>query len=192
MLALGSLPGIAWAQQAGPGADGVQPGPLHEVVITGTREAEALSRTAASVGVIREETIRRTMPALPGTALYGSDVIGGIVNAMTPLPLDDYLYRPTTNYRPIAFRKVDALRLSSQWDHKLAGGGLLSVTPYLRHNTMDLPASFSPPSDPTVYTTENQSYGVAAKWRQDWGGALQPRLIAGAHESRRLGPRMPM
>ena len=340
-LALSGLPAMAWAQQAGPAADGAKPGPLQEVVITGTREAEALSRTAASVGVIREDTIRRTMPAHPsqllgqipgvavavtngeghttairqpfttapvylyledgipiratgffnhnalyevnlpqagrvevtrgpGTALYGSDAIGGIVNVMTrpparefgadaraelgghgwwrvlagfdtgigawggaradlnvthtdgwrdatsynrqsgtlrwdaaagdatavrttfgfsridqqtgansPLPLNDYLDRPTTNYRPIAFRKVDALRLSSQWDHELAGGGLLSVTPYLRHNSMNLLASFSLPSDPTVFTAENQSYGVAAKWRQDWGGALQPRLIAG-------------
>jgi len=335
--ALLALPPAVWAQAA----ETAVPSVLKEVVITGTREAEQLSKTPASVGVIGEETIRRTMPAHPsqllgqvpgvavavtngeghttairqpfttapvylyledgipiratgffnhnalyevnvpqagrvevtrgpGSALYGSDAIGGIVNVMTrtpatefgadvrgelgghgwwrvlggfdtgvgrlgaaradlnfthtdgwrqstaydrqsgtfrwdaglgdatavrttfgfsridqqtgansPLPLNDFLNQPTLNYRPIAFRKVDALRLSSQWDHELAGGGLLSVTPYMRHNTMNLLASFSLPSDPTVYTTANNSFGLAAKWRQDWAGAMQPRLIVG-------------
>ena len=79
-LALSGLPGMAWAQQAGPAADSAQPGPLQEVVITGTREAEALSRTAASVGVIREDTIRRTMPAHP-SQLLGQ--IPGVAVAVT-------------------------------------------------------------------------------------------------------------
>ncbi len=65
--------------------------------------------------------------------------------ANSPLPLADYLNRPTTNYRPIAFRTVDALRLSTNIEHE-RGGSLFSVTPYLRDNGMDLLASFALPS----------------------------------------------
>ena len=99
--------------------------------------------------------------------------------ANSPLPLADYLNRPTTNYRPIAFRAVEALRLSTSIDHEIGSGGLLTVTPYLRDNTMDLLASFNLPSDPTLARTASRSIGVAAKWRQDWAGPWAPRLIAG-------------
>src|SRR5690606_14781039 len=33
--------------------------------------------------------------------------------------------------------------------------------------------------DPTVYTTENQSFGLMAKWRRDFPGAMNARLIVG-------------
>jgi outer membrane receptor protein involved in Fe transport len=55
----------------------------------------------------------------------------------------------------------------------------LSVTPYLRDNSMDLLASFLLSSDPTISYSSNQSYGVQAKWRQDFPGALRARLIGG-------------
>jgi len=326
------LPAAAIAQQPDP--------VLPDVTVTGTREAESLSRVPAAVGVIPAESIRRTAPAHPsqllgqvpgvaaavtngeghttairqpfttapvylfledglpiratgffnhnalyetnlpqaggvevvrgpGTALYGSDAIGGIVNVLTrmpspkpgadanlelggfgwrrlllggdtgsgtlgalrvdlnathtdgwrdataydrrsgtlrwdaglgdatvaktvlsfsridqqtgansPLPLADYLNRPTTNYRPIAFRTVDALRLSTNIEHE-RGGSLFSVTPYVRDNGMDLLASFALPSDPTLARTSNRSFGVAAKWRHDWGGAWAARTVAG-------------
>jgi iron complex outermembrane receptor protein len=99
--------------------------------------------------------------------------------ANSPLPLADYLGRPTLNLRSIAYRQVDALRLSSAYERDLGAGALLSVTPYVRDNRMTLLASFSLPSDPTVYTVSNRSAGVATKWRQDFGGPWKPRLIAG-------------
>ena len=98
--------------------------------------------------------------------------------ANSALVLADYRDNPTRNYFPIAFRTVDALRLSSTLDQPLAGGQL-SLTPYLRDNGMDLLASFSLSSDPTLSQSANRSWGLATRWRRDVEGAWRPRLIIG-------------
>lgn len=89
----------------------------------------------------------------------------------------DYDANPTANYTPISYRKVGALRLSSAWE-KESGDTLVSITPFLRDNSMELLANWSLSYDPTVYTTANQSLGVLAKWRRDFP-ASRARLIAG-------------
>jgi outer membrane receptor protein involved in Fe transport len=311
---------------------------LPEVVVTGTREAEALAETPASVGIVRGETLREDKPTHPnevmglvpgvhvsitngeghqtairqpittspvylfledgvpvrstgffnhnalyeinvpqaggveitrgpGTALYGSDAIGGVVNVLTrtppatgeftasaeagewgwkrvladggnthgsdawraninltetdgwrdstaydrqgvtarwdhafgaaavaktvlawstidqqtganaPLVEDDYKNDPTRNYHSIAYRKVDALRLSSAFERE-SGDTLVSVIPYVRDDRMELLPSFTLSFDPQLYTTFNKSFGVLAKWRRDFA-PLRTRLIAG-------------
>ncbi len=311
---------------------------MGEVTVTGTREGQALYETAASVGVVKGETLRQDKPGHPsqalgqvpgvrvnvtggeghmtairqpittspvylyledgiptrstgffnhnalyeinlpaaggievnkgpGTALYGSDAIGGVVNVLTRTPptkqeitasaeagdhgwwrvllgggnayerdawrgdlnlthsdgwrastaydrqggtlrwdraigddatlktvlafsnidqetagtstlvLNDYLNDPKRNNTPISYRKVGALRLSSAWERE-RGDTLISVTPYLRDNGMELLANWSLSYDPTVYSTNNRSVGVLAKWRRDLPN-LRTRLIAG-------------
>lgn len=98
--------------------------------------------------------------------------------ANSPLIYADYQNDPTRNNFPIAYRKVTAVRLSSSFD-KSFGDGLLSIVPYVRDNSMELLASFSLSSDPTVYTSENRSYGSLLKWRQDFPGFMDARIIAG-------------
>jgi len=98
--------------------------------------------------------------------------------ANSPLIRDDYLDHATVNYLPIAFRKVDALRLVSAWEKEF-GGTLWSLTPYVRDNRMDLLATFMLNSDPTEAKTSNRSAGLLAKWRHDFGDAWRTRLIAG-------------
>ncbi len=98
--------------------------------------------------------------------------------ANSPLIYSDYINDPKRNNFPIAFRKVEALRLSSTYDAEF-GDGLLSVTPYVRDNSMDLLASFLLSSDPTISYSANRSYGVQAKWRQDFPGQMRARLIGG-------------
>jgi outer membrane receptor protein involved in Fe transport len=98
--------------------------------------------------------------------------------ANSPLIYGDYQDHPTLNYLPIAYRKVNALRLSTSWEQAF-GDSLLSITPYLRDDKMELLASFMLSFDPTVSTTENRSFGVMAKWRRDWPGMMRARLIAG-------------
>lgn len=97
--------------------------------------------------------------------------------ANSPLAREDFENNPTDNYLPIAFRKVSALRLSTNYEQEF-GSGLLSLTPYVRDNSMDLLASFRLRFDPTLATTENKSYGLMAKWRQDFA-PLRTRLVAG-------------
>lgn len=89
----------------------------------------------------------------------------------------DYLNNPKTNYTPISLRRVQAFRLSSayerEWDN-----ALLSITPYYRNDTMDLLANWSLSYDPTIYTTENQSFGAQIKYRHDFA-PLRTRIIVG-------------
>ena len=98
--------------------------------------------------------------------------------ANSPLIYRDYRNDPTRNNFPIAYRKVEAVRLSTAIEKEF-GDGLLSVTPYIRDNRMELLASFSLSSDPTVYVSANQSYGALLKWRQDFPTFMRARLIGG-------------
>jgi outer membrane receptor protein involved in Fe transport len=98
--------------------------------------------------------------------------------ANSPLVRADFENNPTRNNLPIAFRKVNALRLSSAYEREF-GSSLLSLTPYLRDNSMDLLASFNLNNDPTISMTENRSYGLQAKWRTDFQ-PMRARLIVGA------------
>lgn len=147
---------------------------LNRTHSSGWREGTAYDRTS---GTMRWDASIGASATLRNVIAFST--IDQQTGANSPLPLADYLDRPTLNLRSIAYRKVDALRVSSAYERDLGGGSLLSVTPYLRDNSMTLLASFSLPSDPTVYTISNRSAGVAAKWRQDFAGAWKPRLIAG-------------
>ena len=98
--------------------------------------------------------------------------------ASSPLVRTDFEGDPTRNNFPIAYRKVEALRLSSAWERPVGAASLLGVTPYLRHDRMELLAAFTLASDPTVHVTANQSAGVQVKWRTDFE-PLRTRLMAG-------------
>src|SRR5574343_317976 len=90
---------------------------------------------------------------------------------------NDYLNNPRVNYTTISLRKVQAFRLSSAYEQE-TDGGLFSITPYYRNDTMDLLANWSLSYDPTIYTTENQSFGTLLKYRHDFA-PLRTRLIVG-------------
>lgn len=89
----------------------------------------------------------------------------------------DYISNPTINYTPISLRKVKAARLSAAYE-KEAANTLLSITPYVRDDSMDLLANWSLGYDPTIYNTNNQSFGVLAKYRMDFN-PYRSRLIVG-------------
>jgi len=98
--------------------------------------------------------------------------------ANSPLTYDAYQHHPTQNNFSIAYRKVTALRLSMDFEKQM-GDALLAITPYYRNDSMDLLASFTLNFDPTVYTSANRSYGVLAKWRQDFPALMRARVISG-------------
>jgi iron complex outermembrane receptor protein len=88
----------------------------------------------------------------------------------------DYEKDPTLNYHSIFYRDVKALRASTAYERE-EGAALLSLTPYMRWNWMQLFASFST-SDPSIQTTENYSLGLQAKYRQDFL-PWRTRLVSG-------------
>lgn len=100
----------------------------------------------------------------------------------------DYDNNPRANYTPISLRRVQAFRLSSAYERETADS-LLSITPYYRNNSMDLLANWSLGYDPTIYTTENQSFGALLKYRQDFA-PLRTRLIVGLDLDRSPGSRL--
>lgn len=114
--------------------------------------------------------------ALVKTVLTASNIDQDSAGSST-ISLDDYYNNPTTNYTPISYRKVQALRLSSAYEQE-DGARLISVTPYLRYDSMDLLANWSLSYDPTLYNTQNRSFGVLAKVRQDFA-PMRARVIGG-------------
>lgn len=95
----------------------------------------------------------------------------------------EYENSPTVNARSVAYRKVEALRLSTNIDKELGSDTLLSITPYFRHNYMDLNGSYNfstaATGDPRIEKTTVNSLGVLLKWRRDFDGATRQRVIAG-------------
>lgn len=93
------------------------------------------------------------------------------------LRADDYASNPTANYTPISYREVRAFRLSAAYE-RAGGRTRLSVTPFVRWNTMELLPNWSLSYDPTVYTTGHRSLGVLARYRVDLD-ELRTRVIGG-------------
>jgi iron complex outermembrane receptor protein len=89
----------------------------------------------------------------------------------------DYRANPTENYTPISFREVRAFRLSTAYE-RAGGRTLLSLTPFVRWNRMELLPNWSLAYDPTVYTTGHRSLGLIARYRLDVD-ELRTRVIGG-------------
>jgi len=110
-------------------------------------------------------------------AVLAASNIDQQTGANSALPLADYTANPTANYFPFAFRKVQSVRGSLDWERE-AGDSLVSVIPYFRWSTMDLLPTFMLTFDPVNYTTGYSSAGVLAKYRHDFA-PWRTRLIAG-------------
>lgn len=89
----------------------------------------------------------------------------------------EYRHAPRTNNIPFSFRKVDAFRLSSAFERE-RDDTLLSFTPYVRDNRMEIIPSWTVTYDPNQYVTKNQSFGFLSKYRKDFE-PLRARLIVG-------------
>jgi iron complex outermembrane receptor protein len=99
--------------------------------------------------------------------------------ANSALPWNLYQNAPKTNLFSAAYRKVEALRISTEFERKI-GDGLLSLTPYFRDNRMDLNGSYNFNSgDARIEKTQSQSYGLLSKWRQDFPEFKRARVIVG-------------
>lgn len=120
--------------------------------------------------------------------IVGATAIDQQTGAGSSLPFALYMNRPTTNLMAIAWRKVGALRASTEATVD-QGATLWTLTPYLRHNTMELNGTFNLASDPRIDDNRVTSLGALAKLRRDFGGAWQARLIAGLDIDRSSGRR---
>ncbi len=110
-------------------------------------------------------------------AVLAASNIDQQTGANSALPLAAYLNTPKVNYFPFAFRKVQSVRGSLDWE-KEAGPALISLIPYFRWSTMDLLPTFTLTFDPVNYTTGYSSAGLLAKYRYDFT-PWRTRVIAG-------------
>ncbi len=94
------------------------------------------------------------------------------------IPAGDFDTLPTRNLTPISFRQVQALRVSTAYEHQ-GTHSLVSITPFARYNSMEMIPNWTLTFDPQRSKTENTSAGLLARYRRDFG-ALDARLIVGA------------
>jgi hypothetical protein len=86
---------------------------------------------------------------------------------------------PTTNLRSVAYRKVNALRMSSSIEKDLGQGRLLTLTPYIRNNNMDLNGSYNFTGDARIEKTQVWSIGMLLKDRREFNDNWNTKLIYG-------------
>ena len=110
------------------------------------------------------------------TVLSFSQVDQNHVGSLTKSQYDDDSSRKTNNIA-FSYRKVDAFRLSTSYE-KEVGSSLISITPYVRDNSMEIIPSWMVSYDPVKYTTKNQSFGFLSKYRHDFE-PMRARVIVG-------------
>ncbi|MBI5165145.1 MAG: TonB-dependent receptor [Magnetospirillum sp.] len=165
-----------WARALGTASgswgDGGARGDLNLTHSDGWRNATGYDRHAATL---------RADHALSGgstlKALLSASNIDQQTGANSHLSRSDYENAPTTNYTPIAFRRVKAFRASLAWDRE-DDDSLLSLTPYVRWNEMTLLPSWQLSYDPVIYVSGHSSLGLQAKARQDFA-PWRTRLVTG-------------
>ena len=121
--------------------------------------------------------------------IFGYTNIDQKTGANSPLPWDLYRSSPNVNLFSPAYRKVQALRISSEFERRFSDGAL-TLTPYFRDNRMDLSGSYNLNSDPRIEKTESQSFGLLAKWRQDFPDFKRARVILGVDMENSPGSRI--
>lgn len=138
----------------------------------GWRQATGYNRNS---GTLRWDKVLGGDAILKTVATF-SDIDQKTAGSST-ISLADYTNNPTVSYTPISLRKVKAARLSAAYEKETANSSL-SITPYVRDDSMDLLANWSLGYDPTIYNTSNKSLGLMAKYRTDFE-PYRARLIVG-------------
>ncbi len=98
-------------------------------------------------------------------------------NDVPTISVSQFDSRPELNRAPIAFRDVQAVRLSSAVEME-RGSELWSLTPYARYDVLKLLPGWQVTYDPQVWDTRNRSLGFLAKYRRDFA-PLRTRVIVG-------------
>lgn len=138
----------------------------------GWRDSTEYDRQAATVRWDRSLESGASLKTVLSTSDIDQQTAGS-----SRLSSDDYYNNPTLNYTPISYRKVSALRLSTAYERE-GSDNLLSITPYVRSNSMDMLPNWSLSYDQVVYETKNDSLGVLLKYRQDYK-PMRTRLVVG-------------
>jgi len=83
------------------------------------------------------------------------------------IPLSDFDSAPHVNYTPIAMRKVQALRWSTDYEKRFDASSF-GVTAYARYNRLNLLPFWQLTYDPQVWDAHNKSLGLMTKYRRNF------------------------
>ena len=109
------------------------------------------------------------------TVVAGSNIDQSEAASLTQTQFDT---RREINPSPIAYRRVQALRVSTAIE-KDNGKSLISLTPYARHNVLEIMPSWQLTFNQQTWDTRNNSVGMLAKYRRDFD-PMRTRVIVGA------------
>lgn len=136
----------------------------------GWRENSPYERQSAS---LRWDRLFRGWSAR--TVITGTRVEQNDVLALTQEQFDA---RDPVNRSPVAYRRATAARWSTAFERE-HGSTLWSITPFARHNVLELLPSWQLTYDPQTWDTRNNSAGLLAKYRREYPDQ-HARIIAGA------------
>ncbi|MDG2276471.1 MAG: TonB-dependent receptor [Pseudomonadales bacterium] len=126
----------------------------------GFREAADYERNAYSGRLDAEIGERLTMKLIGAYSTIDQSGASGLEHV-------DYVQRPERNefHDDIGYRRVDALRLSAEFNFELSDTQLLSATPFFRDNQMTMMPSWMVTYDPNLREYDFRSYGTLLKYR---------------------------
>lgn len=125
--------------------------------------------------------LRADVELADGARLRTTIAAGNIqqqTGANSALNRTDYVNSPRLNYFPIAFRHVDGLLATLAYEKPVGDGGLVSITPFLRANTMTLLPSYQLNTDQVIFRQQYASLGAQLRYRQDFA-PWRTRVITG-------------
>jgi iron complex outermembrane recepter protein len=149
---------------AAAGVQGGRDGLLAELNVTrtdGWRDGTAYERQS---GTLRWDRRMGAGSSLRSTVVFSRIAQGAAGSAA--ISREDWLHRPHVNYTPISYRDVAALRASAAYE-RVAGSTLLSITPFMRWNSMEMLPNWTLSYDPVVTESGHASAGLLLKLRHD-------------------------
>lgn len=100
----------------------------------------------------------------------------------------DFNSNPEMNYTPISFRKVEAVRVSSAFEHFTAASHT-NITGYFRHNRMEILPNWTLSFDPAIWDSKNKSFGLVARHRREFA-KINSSVVVGVDAENSPGSRL--
>jgi len=149
----------------------------------GARDAQGYDRQA---GTLRWDLKLRENSRLKTVATFS--LIDQKPAGSSALLITDFNNNPEMNYTPISFRKVEAVRVSSAFEHFTAAAHT-NFTGYFRYNRMEILPNWTLSFDPAIWDSKNKSFGLVARHRRDFD-KIKSSVVVGVDAESSPGSRL--
>lgn len=149
----------------------------------GNRDAQGYDRQA---GTLRWDMKLRENSRLKTVATFS--LIDQKPAGSSALSSSDFYNNPELNYTPISFRNVEAVRVSSAFEHFTASSHT-NFTGYFRYNRMEILPNWTLAFDPAIWDSKNRSFGLVARHRREFA-KINSSVVAGVDAESSPGSRL--